>query len=70
MKTVRFNKVVAVDLFDGKSEEIASKSFNRWDTVRVNAIHETFHDRVDIELADGSMVYDVPVNSFEVLATT
>jgi hypothetical protein len=68
MKTLRFTKVVAVDLFDGKSEEIASKSFNRWDTVRVNAIHEMGHDRVDIELADGSTVYDVPVNAFEVLA--
>ena len=69
MKTLRFNKIVSVDSFDGKSEEIDSKTFNRWDTVRVNAIHETFLDRVDIELSDGSMVYDVPVNSFEVLAS-
>ena len=66
MKTIRFIKPVAVDLFDGKHEEIFSKSFHKWDVVKVNALHE-FGKKYDMELTDGSTIYDVPSESFEVL---
>lgn len=62
---VQFKQPVAVDL-ETQDEELSSKSFNRWDVVRVNEIIDC-GTSVNLILENGDAALYVPKSTFKVL---
>lgn len=63
---IRFTKTVAVDIESPRDSEVFSKSYARWDEVKVQDIF-TSGKFATIKLENGDFLHGVPADSFEKL---
>jgi len=67
---IRFVRNVLVDIQKTRLQEVWEKYFNRWEELNIESVNYSYRkDSADMITAEGDIIEQVPIDSFEVMQT-
>lgn len=66
---LRMIKSAVVEIKKSRLDEVWDLHLKKWDEINAESINYNVNGSADVTTGDGDVIYDIPADSFEVVAT-